>query len=312
MPVRLFQPTDWWAWRSSRPPHSVGGSELYDEVLGLVSFAGDGPDEATARAGHELEPLILARLHAYLLAIGEDVPPFESGWVAQDEEHPYRTGSFDGLARRDGRPVLAGEGKAVFLGQQRRLWRPNTPQCRADGLARHVEAQAVWYCDLLRCPVWVAALFLPDYDLGGMPAAAAVPLGALHVWCIRPEETVDAREALRTAAELWRERQLAGDAIARTGQAFGVADEPRYLAGGYPDAVLLARYSAARVEEEAQREVARAATRLARAAAEEAAELKEEIRARVGDQRGIVAGGRIATVTKSGSVLVRETNRETS
>ena len=310
MAARLLQPSDWWAWRESRPPFSVGGSELYDEVLGVVSFKGDGPSDATARAGHDLEPHILARLHAYLLAIGEDVPPFEFGWVAQDEDEPWRTGSLDGLAQRAGRPVAVGEAKAVFLGQQRRLWRPNTPQCRADGLARHVEAQAVWYCDLLRCPVWVAALLLPDYDLAGVPPAAAAQLGTLKVWCIRPEETVGAREALREAATLWREARLAEAATPPSSQRFAVAEEPRYVTGGYPDAVLLARYMEARRDEDQQRQIAREAEQLARAAAAEQVALRDEIRARVGDQRGIVAGGRVATVTKTGTVLVRETERK--
>lgn len=306
MAARLLRPSDWWAWRESRPPFSVGGSELYDEVLGLVSFVGDGPSDATARAGHDLEPHILARLHAYLLAIGEDVPPFESGWVAQDEDEPWRTGSLDGLSHRERRPICVGEAKAVFLGQQRRLWRPNTPQCRADGLARHVEAQAVWYCDLLRCPVWVAALFLPDFDLAGVPPAAAAQLGELRVWCIRPEETVEARAALVEAADRWREARLAEQEVARSGHRFAVVEEPRVVVGSFSDAVLLARYMAARADEEQQRTAAQEATLLARAAAAEQDQLREEIRARVGDQRGIVAGGRIATVSRKGSVRVRE------
>lgn len=284
--AHLHQPRAWRVWREAAPWGAVGGSDLA-RLLGCYPFKG-APAQGHADQGHALEPLILARLHAFLTALGHDVPPFEQGWVAERTSDLRDRGSLDGLALRGGVPVAIGEAKAVFLGQRFR-WKGGTPHARADGLTRYVEAQALWYADLVGVPVYVAALMLPCFDLGDMPAAAAIHLGALQVWTIHPDETVEARAAVRDCVAAWREAGCPDDVPSHA--EFAAEAKPRLVPGSFDDAVLLARFDDAR--------------RRVEAASDELVVLKTEIRARVGDQRGLVAGGRIATVDRRGAVRVR-------
>lgn len=298
--VVLHRPDDWRAWRASGPPGSVGGSDVA-RIMGDYPFR-SRPDQDHADQGHALEPLILDRLHAYLRAVGEDVPPFEQGWVAERADEPRDRASLDGLSHRDGVPVLVGEGKAVFLGQ-RHLWRPVGPggegRARQDGLARYVEYQALWYADVVGVPVYVAALMLPVFDLGGMPPEAALHLAALHVWRVDPSETEAERAALRDVVAAWREAGCPESAP--TAVRVEEPERPRVLPGTWADAVLLARYERARGDLEAARAEAAAHS-------EDLDAIKAAIRARVGDQRGLRAGGRTATVDKRGSVRVTSDN----
>lgn len=295
---RLHRPENWRAWRESGPWGSVGGSDVA-RIMDDYPFK-SRPQQNHADQGHALEPLILARLHAYLAAVGARVPPFEQGWVAERRGEPRDRASLDGLSHEDGVPVLVGEGKAVFLGQ-RHLWRPGAGNARADGLARYVEYQASWYADIVGVPVYVAALFLPAFDLGGMPPEAAIQLASLQVWKVDPCETEAARAAIRDMVAAWREAGCP-ETVPSRGR---VADPPRpaILPGTWADAVLLARYERCRADLEAARAESSHHS-------EELDAIKAEIRARVGDQRGLRAGGRTATVNKKGAVQVARDHRD--
>lgn len=293
-PFRLHRPENWRAWREAAPFGAVGGSDVA-RILGVHTFKGT-PAQAHADQGHRLEPLILARLHAFLVAMGQtDLPAFEQGWVAESLEDPRDRGSLDGLAHVASVPVAVGEAKAVFLGQ-RQHWRAGTTHARMNGLARYVECQALHYINLLDVPCYVAALVLPGYDLGGMPPEAAILLGELRVWVLTPERTRGAREAIRDCIAAWREAGCP-ESMPALG-AFAERMRPQVLPGSFDDALLLARFMDARAQLEQHQD---AATR----AREDLGACRDEIRARVGDQRGIVAGGRIATVDRRGTVRVR-------
>lgn len=298
MVARLHRPQNWRAWREAAPFGAVGGSDVARLLMPDAFKTRLTQDHADQ--GHALEPLILARLHAFLAAIGVPLPPFEQGWVAEREEDPRDRGSLDGLAHLDGRPLALGEAKAVFLGQRNR-WRPGSEYARKDGLYRYVEAQGLWYADILGVPVHVGALFLPCFDLGDLPAEAAIHLGELRVWTIHPDHTVEERAAVRDCVAAWREAGC--PELGPTQHQMAPAPAPKAIAGTLEDGLLLARFELAHAEAEDHAEAARAAR-------EQLAELRDEIRARVGDQRAIVAGGRIATVDKRGTVRVRREGAE--
>jgi hypothetical protein len=310
MPIRFHKPPDWPAWRNSGPPLTIGGSQV-PKRLGYEVFKGDTIAEASALAGHALEPLVLKRLHAYLTALGHDLDPFEQGWVAEDapygESEGWRRGSFDGISWAPGergiRPVAGAEIKIVMLGQLD-YWRFGSEHVRPDGLARHVEIQSLWYQDLAGCPWYVAMLRIPAYGLGMIPPEAWVQIAEMPVWTLRPEETADDRAAMVSFVSEWRDAELAGRKVTADRVYFeGLAPRQKII-GGMEDGRLLARYHETGLESDRLRDESRTLTEAARAIEVERELLKSEIRTRVG-AAVLVAGGWRATMDGRGAIRVR-------
>lgn len=247
-------------------------------LLGLHTFK--GTSGSSTSAGHDLEPLILARA-----ARIRGWASVERGWCARHNEEPWRRGSLDALV--DGVRVV--EVKAVFRGQAH-LW--------YDGLPEHVLVQALWYMALAGLPVTVVALLVDGYGLDGRTPAEVAECSALRFYDLGLEEH---RDILEATVEAVRRVRASGQPLA----ARVTAPPPPPPQGSYDDGVLVAEYVAAGKEFEASVEAKRRAEAEREAKASRVQELTNRLQDRVGLGGALVAGGWRVTVGKNGAIRVR-------